>query len=163
MSRVELSGDDPYLLVAQNVGLLSRAFERVIDPTLQERFGITARQLLGLRLVERGETSPMRIAELSALAPSSASRMLDTLVEMGLLARSDDPEDRRKTVLGLTERGREVSREARVVVARALRRAYAHVGDERIGQAYPTLRDLVDLLTRQPAAQAEAVEEDRRG
>lgn len=160
---MEPSGDDPYLQLAQNVGLLSRAFERVIEPTLRERYGISARQLLGLRLVERGETSPMRIAELAALAPSSASRMLDGLFEMGLLTRTGDPDDRRKTVLGVTERGREVSREARLAVAEALQRSYRHVGADRIGQANRALRELVDLFSRPPAAATDEREEAASG
>jgi DNA-binding MarR family transcriptional regulator len=55
--------------------------------------------------------APLRVSELArcmALDSSTVSRHIRNLEENGYLSRTDDPNDRRATRVGLTERGRAV-------------------------------------------------------
>ena len=47
-----------------------------------------------------------RIAEHLGVSNAAASQMVDRLVGMGLLERSEDPDDRRAKALALTEKGK---------------------------------------------------------
>lgn len=131
----------PYLQLARHVTHLARTIHRRVDPLLEEHLDIGARELFVLRAVETGESSPMRIAERLAIAPSSASRVLDRLVEIGLLDRASDPDDRRKTRLGLTAHGRDVMHRARQRVEEDLRHAFA-------GMPRAEVEDATRLLAR---------------
>jgi MarR family transcriptional regulator, lower aerobic nicotinate degradation pathway regulator len=55
--------------------------------------------------------APLRVSELAkcmALDSSTVSRHIRHLEENGYLSRTDDPDDRRATRVGLTERGRAI-------------------------------------------------------
>lgn len=111
------SNSYPYLQFARHVTRLSRHLQRRLDPPLREQLGITALELSALRCVESGYENPMRVAERLVLAPSSASRIVDRLAELGLIERGGDPSDRRKAQLSVTSRGEATTESARLLVA----------------------------------------------
>jgi DNA-binding MarR family transcriptional regulator len=62
-------------------------------------------------LMALGETGPLgqqRLADLVGVDPRNAVPIIDALAEQGLVHREVDPVDRRRRVLDLTARGREV-------------------------------------------------------
>jgi MarR family transcriptional regulator for hemolysin len=66
-------------------------------------------QLAALHLVDAaGDVKQAQLAEDLLMTPSSASRMIDALVERGLIERRESPEDRRARTLHLTARGIEL-------------------------------------------------------
>ena len=144
ISHVEVTAEvSPHLQLARHVTHLSRAIRRRIDPVLHENLGIRGRELFVLRAVETGESNPMRIAERLDIAASSASRTFERLVQLGLLDRADDPDDRRKARLTLTARGRDTAQRARQHVTDALHEAYGGVPRADIEHAVRTLARLV--------------------
>ena len=81
---------------------------------------LTATQRIAL--IEIGEAGPLRLNDLAARMGASAptaSRAVDTLDELGLVARATDPADRRAVQIELTPAGRQLvdERKARVGVA----------------------------------------------
>ncbi|NPE29287.1 MarR family transcriptional regulator [Methanococcoides sp. SA1] len=52
-----------------------------------------------------GEVMPSNLAKYLEIKNSSATSLIDSLEAEGLVYRKDDPSDRRKTLLGLTEKG----------------------------------------------------------
>ena len=67
-------------------------------------------QLKALIVVYGNESTSMRMGQLASalgVAFSTATGVVDRLVEQGLLVRQVDPDDRRLVVVGLTERGHE--------------------------------------------------------
>ncbi len=56
------------------------------------------------------------LAEAIGLSITTVSRTVDSLVEMGLVTRAEDPDDRRVRQIGITEKGRDVIN--RVMAAR---------------------------------------------
>jgi DNA-binding MarR family transcriptional regulator len=59
-----------------------------------------------IHFMEReGEVMPSNLAKYLEIKKSSATSLIDSLEAEGLVYRKDDPYDRRKTLLGLTEKG----------------------------------------------------------
>ncbi len=59
-----------------------------------------------LLLDEEGELSIKQIAELLGRSVSATSRLIDQLVERGLVSRHEDEQDRRMKRVAITEQGR---------------------------------------------------------
>jgi DNA-binding MarR family transcriptional regulator len=59
-----------------------------------------------LLLDEEGELTIKQVAELMGRSVSTASRLLDHLVERGMVSRREDERDRRVKRVAITERGR---------------------------------------------------------
>ncbi|MBO1329985.1 MarR family winged helix-turn-helix transcriptional regulator [Streptomyces sp. VRA16 Mangrove soil] len=57
-------------------------------------------------LSSRGATKLVALAELLGVAPSTAMRMVDRLIAAGLADRQTNPDNRRETLLRLTDEGR---------------------------------------------------------
>ena len=84
---------------------------RLLDPLrlhVWEEMGITFPQLRILFLVRRDPGTDLRtLAQRLDVGTSAASQQVDRLVDRGLLLRSEDPDDRRRIQLALTEKGQE--------------------------------------------------------
>ncbi|MFG2523520.1 MarR family winged helix-turn-helix transcriptional regulator [Streptomyces sp. NPDC048527] len=91
-------------------------------------------------LSTRGTTKLVALAELLHVAPSTAMRMVDRLIAAGLADRHKNPENRRETLLQLTDEGR---RTVEDVTAR--RRQEIAVIVERLAPGQRA--SLVDALT----------------
>lgn len=66
---------------------------------------LTPGQYHTLRNIHRGTKSVRELADCEKVSPPAVSRYVDDLVNMDLLERSRDPEDRRSIILALTEKG----------------------------------------------------------
>ncbi len=67
---------------------------------------LTMGQLKGLFTLTRCEGAPIgRLAELLRVGEPAASLLVDRLVRQGLVVRSEDPEDRRRTLVSLSREG----------------------------------------------------------
>jgi len=93
-------------LVAQLVES-SRLLRNYIDHRAKERGTTRAQWIVLFRLRQNEGLSQVDLAEVLELQPISLVRLLDRLVEHGLLERRHDPKDRRANRLFLTARGRE--------------------------------------------------------
>jgi DNA-binding MarR family transcriptional regulator len=88
---------------------------------MHDRMGITAQQRMVLRFI--GKYPGLTAAELSEmlhLEPSTLSLALRRMEARGLLQRTADREDGRKTILSLTKRGRRFDRPTVGTVERAV-------------------------------------------
>ncbi len=80
-------------------------FESTMD-VAPHQFSVLAR-------LEDGPRTPKEVAEIEQVSAPSMSRTVNGLVEMGLVARADDPTDGRQIILSLTTEGRKAVRETR--------------------------------------------------
>ena len=104
-------------------------------------------------VASRGSVSLGTLAEAAGLSLSTASRMCDRMVGLGLLHRADDPTNRRQLVLTPTDAGKEIVDE----VMQRRRDALAPA----LGQLTKARRaELVTLLAEFAAAGGEPAESD---
>jgi DNA-binding MarR family transcriptional regulator len=94
-------------LVAQLVES-SRLLRNYIDHRAKERGTTRAQWIVLFRLRENEGLSQVDLADVLELQPISLVRLLDRLVEHGLLERRHDPKDRRANRLFLTAKGRKL-------------------------------------------------------
>ncbi len=114
-------------LLGETVTRFARA-ARLLDPMrlqVWEEMGINFPQLRILFRVRSHSGIDLRsLADLMGISASAASQQVDKLVERDLLVRKDDPEDRRRLSLELTERGQQatgaISRASRSYLESAL-------------------------------------------
>ena len=94
-------------LVAQLVES-SRLLRNHIDHRAKSKGTTRAQWIVLFRLRAQEGLSQVDLADVLELQPISLVRLLDRLVEHGLLERRHDPKDRRANRLYLTERGRQL-------------------------------------------------------
>jgi MarR family transcriptional regulator for hemolysin len=92
-------------LIAQLVES-SRLLRNYIDGRAKTRGTTRAQWIVLFRLRQQEGLSQVDLAEVLELQPISLVRLLDRLVEHGLLERRPDPKDRRANKLHLTRAGR---------------------------------------------------------
>jgi len=138
--------------------LLVKAGQRELERRTNEAMrplGLTAVQADALAVI--GQAGPLSLTELGRLLIAEAghpSRLVDRLVEAGLVERRAGAGDRRQVELSLTAKGREL--ESRVEEARAslFELARTLIGERRVEPALDLLRHLTqyssyaDLIAR---------------
>ena len=86
----------------------SRLLRNYIDNRAKGRGTTRAQWIVLFRLRQQEGLSQVDLADVLELQPISLVRLLDRLVEHGLLERRPDPRDRRANRLFLTKRGRQL-------------------------------------------------------
>lgn len=125
---------------------LMRARERVMVPirVMLADAGVTEAQWRVLRVLD--ESGPMTlsaIAEAACLQAPSTTRIIQTLVEKGMVARLQDSGDRRRQMVSLLPDGRAVILTHLTESRRIAQEVERRLGPERHAQ----LLDLLDALT----------------
>jgi len=87
----------------------SRLLRNYIDHRAKARGTTRAQWIVLFRLREQEGLSQVDLADVLELQPISLVRLLDRLVEHGLLERRSDPRDRRANRLFLTASGRQLA------------------------------------------------------
>jgi MarR family transcriptional regulator, transcriptional regulator for hemolysin len=87
----------------------SRLLRNYIDHRAKTRGSTRAQWIVLFRLREQEGLSQVDLAEVLELQPISLVRLLDRLVEHGLVERRSDPRDRRANRLFLTASGRQLA------------------------------------------------------
>jgi DNA-binding MarR family transcriptional regulator len=148
---------DPLYELALLVKAGQRELERRTNEVMRP-LGLTAAQADALAVI--GQAGPLSLKELGELLIAEAghpSRLVDRLVEAGLVERRPCAGDRRQIELSLTREGREL--ESRIEEARAslFELARTLVGDRDVEPALDLLRHLTqhssyaDLIARRRA------------
>lgn len=100
---------DAYVLEAQVGHLMRRAHQRHVA-LFTQIFGVdglTPMQYAALvKIGDQGEVSQNLLGRLVAMDPATSQGVVKRLIEQGLVARRDDPHDRRRALLTLTAAGR---------------------------------------------------------
>ncbi|MDH2384813.1 MarR family transcriptional regulator [Bradyrhizobium sp. CER78] len=124
----------------------SRLLRNYIDHRAKARGTTRAQWIVLFRLREQEGLSQVDLADVLELQPISLVRLLDRLVEHGLLERRPDPRDRRANRLFLTRTGRRL-----VDDLDSLRDAIAgdvlrDVSDKHVESGLATLREVKDRI-----------------
>lgn len=90
--------------------LSSRALVAVSARSIAAAQGVTLPQFRMLVVLDTGPTNLSGLAAALDVAPSTAMRMVDRLVEAGTVDRTVPPDNRRETHLSLTQSGRRTVR-----------------------------------------------------
>ncbi|MCX7912681.1 MAG: MarR family transcriptional regulator [Dehalococcoidales bacterium] len=97
-------------------------------------------------LKEKGTQHPAEIGDKLLIAKAQMTYLIDKLVELGLVQREIDPNDRRTLNISLTEKGRKFLDEQDNLVINAVRENMAILTDKELETLYDSLRNLRDIL-----------------
>lgn len=113
---------------------LTRLSDRLHERQYQQQFGLNLREYRIIGLTGAlGHASFRRICDESGLDKAHVSRLIDRLIERGLLEKSQDPADQRLINVRLTSRGEDVHR--------ALHAASSRLNEEWLAALPPTQRN----------------------
>jgi MarR family transcriptional regulator, transcriptional regulator for hemolysin len=132
-------------LVAQLVES-SRLLRNYIDHRAKDRGTTRAQWIVLFRLREQEGLSQVDLADVLELQPISLVRLLDRLVEHGLLERRHDPRDRRANRLFLTASGRQLVDDLDSLRDSIATDVLKDVPAEEIETSLKTLRDIKDRI-----------------
>jgi len=138
--------------------LSSRVYRAAADKVAAD-YGLSQATGLPVLVISRfGEhgVRPGVLAETLSLEASSLVRVVDHLIESGLLERHDDPNDRRAKILRLTDEGRktaELMDQALVPFRRKLFDAFEPADVEACLRVLDGLPDAITNLTLSQAAE----------
>ena len=82
------------------------------------------------------------LADRAQITKQSMGYLVDYLEQQGYLERSTDPDDRRVTLIGLTDRGWDQVRAALTIIATIEQQWTARIGERQMNQLRKALNDL---------------------
>lgn len=125
---------------------LARRIRAAIDAPLEAALELNFTEISVLRLIDQGTHSPSELSrELQVPAPT-ISRILNRLVELGLVEREVDRVNLRRFHLRLTPKGEQARRRARQVAWQVLRERYGQIPQVVLEQALAGLQALEPYL-----------------
>jgi MarR family transcriptional regulator, transcriptional regulator for hemolysin len=140
-----MSQDLKRQLVAQLVES-SRLLRNYIDHRAKGRGTTRAQWIVLFRLREQEGLSQVDLADVLELQPISLVRLLDRLVEHGLLERRHDPRDRRANKLFLPSVGRQLVDDLDSLRTSIAENVLQDVATDRIQTSLETLRDIKERI-----------------
>jgi DNA-binding MarR family transcriptional regulator len=132
-------------LVAQLVES-SRLLRNYIDHRAKDRGTTRAQWIVLFRLRQHEGLSQVDLADVLELQPISLVRLLDRLVEHGLLERRQDPKDRRANRLFLTASGRQLVDDLDSVRDAIASEVLRDVPSDAIETSLQTLREIKERI-----------------
>jgi len=126
------------LSVVRTASMLTDSFDRMLKP-----HGITAAQFNVLRILRGAEPDGLCRNELRQRLLTrmpDVTRLLDRMVDAGLVERAREGEDRRKVRTRITAKAMRLVDKLDDIVAAEHQRRFGHLGKER-------LRSLIEILT----------------
>ncbi len=97
------------LLMMERDALDNLIFEQTFQKKISSKFkNLSKNQPVVIKIIGmEGEIMPSTIGKYTGMDKSSLTRMVDDLEKKGMVFRKTDPEDRRKVLVSLTEKGLE--------------------------------------------------------
>jgi MarR family transcriptional regulator for hemolysin len=132
-------------LVAQIVES-SRLLRNHIDQRAKSRGTTRAQWIVLFRLREQEGLSQVDLADVLELQPISLVRLLDRLVEHGLVERRHDPRDRRANRLFLTVSGRQLVDDLDSLRSSIATEVMQDISSESIQTTLETLREVKERI-----------------
>lgn len=143
-------------LIAQLVES-SRILRNHIDHRAKARGTTRAQWIVLFRLRAQEGLSQVDLADVLELQPISLVRLLDRLVEQGLLERRHDPKDRRANRLFLTKAGRRLVDDLDDLRDAIAAEVLHDIPDEAVATTLGTLRDLKERIKALSESDSRAV------
>lgn len=105
--------------------------------------GLTPRQAHIVMLIDKGRFRNGDLAARLGVEPSTLTRMLDPLVNNGVVSRSLNPDNRREVLIELTERGMGMLQELHGKMLHVCNAVLEKIPDSEIDQAEAGIRALL--------------------
>jgi DNA-binding MarR family transcriptional regulator len=122
-----------------------RAMRSALDHAGYEDIPANGLYIIGGLALEGGGVAIGQLVRDLGITKQGAGQLVDTLVTRGYLARDPDPEDRRRLIVTLTERGRAAAEAQRAGMIEVDAKLQAAVGDATVDALRRGLAALVEV------------------
>ena len=135
-----------------SLGLLFRQvrdamWARMADELAQAGHELSFSQYITLKKLALGTSSATELARAAELNPGAMTRLIDKLIERGLVERHADPDDRRVVRIRLSEQGEAIWRDIDQCGNRVRERAMSGMDDDQRVAFIRTLEQVRDNLS----------------
>lgn len=134
------------LLMMKRDALDNMLFERAFQKKTRSEFKeLSKNQPMVIKIIGmEGEIMPSTIGDYTGMDRSSLTRMIDDLEKKGMVFRKNDPEDRRKVLVSLTDKGLECYNYFNEIVDELLK----IVDEEDINELLQSLETMVRIFNK---------------
>jgi DNA-binding MarR family transcriptional regulator len=134
------------LLTMKRDALDNMIFERAVQKKILGEFKeLSKNQPAVIKIIGmEGEIMPSTIGDYTGMDRSSLTRMIDDLEKKGMVFRKNDPEDRRKVLISLTDKGLECYNNFNEVVDELLK----NVDEKDVNEFLQSLETMVKILNK---------------
>lgn len=143
--------DDETMRFLGSIWKLNRRIKQGVQPQMAEKYGLDIRRYFILQNIRHGRVYPKQIAENLDIPSTLLSRYLEALVTQGLVERTIDPQDSRRTRLNVTPAGEDVTRGCTQLISEISRAYLQPLPTQKLTalltamQALETLNDLENV------------------
>jgi DNA-binding MarR family transcriptional regulator len=128
---------------------LAHSLREQVDQYMMSTAGLSLSRTKVLQaLAGRGALHQAELAATLGQAPRSVTQIVEGLERLGLVARTGDPEDRRRKTVSLTDTGRTTLTAAEQAGTHALRQCFDSLEPQQLATLDALLAHLDDALTR---------------
>lgn len=136
---------------------LSAMFREASHPISPEEWAIL------LVLWEKGPQSPGILADVTIKDRTTVTRLIDAMVRKGLVNRTEDAHDRRRSVVAVSARGSALKSDLVPIAQTLITRSLVGIPPEDIQTTTRTLRAMTEnLLTMTPTTESKRTLEDEQ-
>lgn len=130
-------------------------FEQTFQKKIAGKFReLSKNQPLVIKIIGiEGEIMPSTLGKYTGMEKSSLTRMVDDLEKKGIVVRKTDPEDRRKVLVSLTEKGLEYYNCLSQVTSEMAEEILQFVDDTDVEDFMHSLETMVNILRKINARQ----------
>lgn len=137
----------PNVRLKDQLAYLVASLNRQLEDELEERLqpgGVPLEQFRILEVLDANEKLPMgEIAVLALIEPPTLTKIVDRMVNDGLVYRAPDAEDRRRVLILTAPAGKALYKRLRGVSTAQERRIVDQLTDDRAEELKTLLRDLI--------------------
>lgn len=132
--------------------IFEQAFQKKIAGKFNE---LSKNQPMVIKIIGmEGEMMPSTIGKYTGMEKSSLTRMVDDLEKKGIVSRKTDPDDRRKVLVSLTEKGLEYYNCLNKITAEMADEILKFVDEKDIEDYVQSLETMVRILRKIDASRA---------
>ena len=128
--------------VVENISVLKQVIHKTLEPLLKQH-NLSAQQWHMLRMMaKRGQgITTTELAESAQITSGAVSQFINQLAEMGYIVRTEDPTDRRITVLSLTPKSVDLLKTLKTAMQKVLNESFSCLNNQE-------LQELMHLLKK---------------
>jgi len=131
------------------LNLIHKNFSKVFHEIEDGPYTLNKNQKKAIMIIgAKGEIIPSALGKYLDLQKGSLTSMIDTLEKEALICRRRDPQDRRKILISLTEKGREYRDWLIAEVQRILSRVLEKLNEAEINSYEESLKNLIESIQK---------------
>jgi len=144
------------LLSMERDALDNVIFEQTFQKKIAGKFKeLSKNQPIVIKIIGlEGEIMPSTIGKYTGMEKSSLTRMVDDLEKKGIVFRKTDPEDRRKVIVSLTEKGRKCYNYLNKITTEMADEILKFVDEKDVEDYVQSLETMVNLLRKIDASRS---------